>query len=138
MKGAERQVKKNSVRPADSEIERIVNTYADSLYRMCMVSLCNRFDAEDAVSETIMRFIRYSPVFRDKELVVQQPYGKVYLTEYGRQTAAQYERYVNNLAVCLIRAGLPLSTQGAQQAACVLLAELPEACIRKMEKVVDN
>lgn len=60
-------MKRNSVRPADSEIERIVNTYADSLYRMCMVSLCNRFDAEDAVSETIMRFIKYSPVFRDKE-----------------------------------------------------------------------
>ena len=81
---------------------------------------------------------RIVAVFRDKELVIQQPYGKVHLTEYGRQTAGQYERCVNNLAACLIRAGLPLSTQEAQQAACVLLTELPEACVRKMEKVVDN
>ena len=54
---------------------------------------------------------RIVAVFRDKELVIQQPYGKVHLTEYGRQTAGQYERCVNNLAACLIRAGLPLSTQ---------------------------
>lgn len=41
---------------------------------------------------------RIVAVFRDKELVIQQPYGKVHLTEYGRQTAGQYERCVNNLA----------------------------------------
>lgn len=81
---------------------------------------------------------RIVAVFRNKELVIQQPYGKVHLTEYGRQTAGLYEQCVDNLAACLIRAGLPLSAQEAQQAACVLLTELPEACIRKMKKVVDN
>lgn len=79
-------------------------------------------------------------VFRQKELVEQQPYGKVHLTEHGRQIAEQYEHCVHNLAVCLTQTGLPLSEQEACDAACILLPELPEHCVHKIKhlKVVDN
>lgn len=79
-------------------------------------------------------------VFREKKLVEQQPYGKVHLTEHGRQTAEQYERCVNSLAQCLMRTGLPLNGQEAFGAACMLLPELPEQCVHKIEqlKVIDN
>lgn len=36
-------------------IESIVNTYADMLYRICYVILKSKSDAEDAVQETIIK-----------------------------------------------------------------------------------
>lgn len=83
---------------------------------------------------------RVVSVFREKELVEQQPYGKVHLTEHGRQTAEQYAGCVDSLAECLVRTGLPLNKQEAYDAACVLLPELPEHCVHEIErlKVVDN
>ena len=57
---------KTSVRPAD-EIERILRQYGDALYRLCLAMLGGSHDAEDAVQETLIRFFRKAPVFRDAE-----------------------------------------------------------------------
>lgn len=81
-------------------------------------------------------------LFRQKDLVTQQPYGKLHLTVQGNTQAAQYERCVVHLADCLIEAGLLLDAREAYEAACVLLPELPAHCIHAVErdsqKVVDN
>ncbi len=49
------------------KIKKAVETYGDSLYRLCLVMLGNSSDAEDAVQETFMQLIRYEPEFRGNE-----------------------------------------------------------------------
>ncbi len=51
-----------SERPADS-IEAIVQTYGDLLFRLCYILLGNEADAEDAVQETLLTFLKKAPVF---------------------------------------------------------------------------
>ena len=48
-------------------MEEIVQSYGDMLYRLCLVMLGNASDAEDTVQETLLCYIRKSPVFKDKE-----------------------------------------------------------------------
>lgn len=56
----------SSVRPADV-IERIIETYGNILYRTCFVLLKNESDAEDAVQETIIKYMQKAPKFKDSE-----------------------------------------------------------------------
>lgn len=56
-----------SVRPTDEDLENLVLTYADQLYKLCFSILGNRADAEDAVSDVIVKYMTRSPVFRGEE-----------------------------------------------------------------------
>lgn len=58
---------KQSDRPSDEEIELVIDTYSDMLFKICLVILCNASDAEDAVQETIIKYILKSPQFNDAE-----------------------------------------------------------------------
>ncbi|HIV85841.1 MAG TPA: sigma-70 family RNA polymerase sigma factor [Candidatus Monoglobus merdigallinarum] len=60
-------MKKLSVRPADSEIEDVVNKYSGMLFKLCFTVLYSNADAEDAVSDTFLRYITRSPEFADEE-----------------------------------------------------------------------
>lgn len=55
-----------SVRPAD-EIETVVRTHGDMLFRICLVMLGSESDAEDAVQDTLLRFMQKAPVFDSPE-----------------------------------------------------------------------
>lgn len=57
---------KTSARPAD-EMEKIMHTYGDMLYRLCLVMLGNSSDAEDAIQETMLTYLQRTPTFRDAE-----------------------------------------------------------------------
>ena len=57
---------KPSVRPAD-EIERIVREYGDMLFRVCLVMLGSESDAEDAVQDTVIKFMQKAPAFDSGE-----------------------------------------------------------------------
>ena len=59
-------MKNPSVWPAD-DVERILNKYGDMLYRVCILMLKNESDAEDAVQETLIKYCRKAPAFRDSE-----------------------------------------------------------------------
>ncbi len=59
-------MKETSARPAD-RIERLVNAYADDLYRICLFRLQSAPDAEDAVQDTFLKLIEKRPVFRSEE-----------------------------------------------------------------------
>ena len=61
-------MEKSSVRPADG-VERIVHIYGNMLFRICFVMLGNEADAEDAVQETILRYMQKSPVSESSEHV---------------------------------------------------------------------
>lgn len=71
---------------------------------------------------------RIVSVFREKQLVDQQRYGKLHLTAYGNEVAALYAGRVYHVADCLMQTGLFVTRQQATDAACILLPELPESC----------
>lgn len=52
---------KSAVRPTDDEITDTVKNYSNMLFKLCFTILCNRSDAEDAVSDTFYRYISKAP-----------------------------------------------------------------------------
>lgn len=59
-------MKNISARPAD-DIEVVVRTYGDMLFRLCLVTLGNTNDAEDAVQETMIKYMQKAPRFESEE-----------------------------------------------------------------------
>ena len=55
-------MKKISARPADN-LERIMNTYGNILFRPCLFTLGNSSDAEDAVQDTLIKYMQSAPNF---------------------------------------------------------------------------
>lgn len=49
--------------PAKGTPERVVEQYGDMLYRLCLVALGSRADAEDAVQDTLLRYLQKAPDF---------------------------------------------------------------------------
>lgn len=49
------------------KIEHIVEEYGDILFRICFIKLCSKQDAQDAVQETLLRFMEQRKDFRDEE-----------------------------------------------------------------------
>lgn len=47
------------------EMERIIRTYSTSLFKLCLVLLCNQQDAEDVLQETFLRYVSKRPSFTD-------------------------------------------------------------------------
>ena len=58
---------KNSTTRPDCDIEALVNTYGDMLFRLCVVMLGSETDAEDAVQETFIRYTQKAPDFESSE-----------------------------------------------------------------------
>ena len=56
----------SSARPAD-DIERVIHTYGNMLLRLSLAMLLNEADAEDAVQETVIRYMLYAPDFKNPE-----------------------------------------------------------------------
>ena len=52
---------------AAQDLERVIAQYGTMLFRVCMLTLENRMDAEDAVQETLFRYLYRAPAFRDAE-----------------------------------------------------------------------
>ena len=48
-------------------ITAAVEVYGNTLYRICLVSLGNSADAEDAVQDTFLKYIQKAPVFESDE-----------------------------------------------------------------------
>lgn len=55
-----------SVRPAD-DVETVVHIYGNMLFRICYIMLGNETDAEDAVQETIIKYMQKAPNFENAE-----------------------------------------------------------------------
>ena len=45
----------------------VIRQYGNLLYSICLMTLCNRQDAEDAVQEAFLRYLLKTPTFRDAE-----------------------------------------------------------------------
>lgn len=59
-------MERSSVRPTDGA-ETIVHIYGNILFRLCLVMLGNDTDAEDAVQETIIKYLQKAPSFENSE-----------------------------------------------------------------------
>lgn len=59
-------MKLTSARPADGA-EDILNKYGNNLYRICLVTLKNQADAEDALQDTLVRYLQKAPRFESEE-----------------------------------------------------------------------
>ena len=52
---------------SEKEIEKIMDDYGNTLFRICLVMLGNSHDAEDAVQETLIKYLQKTPDLKDKE-----------------------------------------------------------------------
>ena len=59
-------MRNTSTRPVDC-IETVVSAYGDLLFRLCLIMLGNTADAEDALQETFIKYMRKAPVFKEAE-----------------------------------------------------------------------
>jgi RNA polymerase sigma-70 factor (ECF subfamily) len=51
----------------ETEGQALVNSYGDMLYRLCLCTLRNAADAEDAVQEVLLKYITHAPAFDSEE-----------------------------------------------------------------------
>ncbi len=59
-------MKPSSVRPTDGA-EKMLQTYGNLLFRLCLILLGSEADAEDAVQETMLKYLQKAPVFESAE-----------------------------------------------------------------------
>ena len=61
--------KAKEVKHMDSgkDIREAVVKYSDTLYKICIVILCNEYDVQDAIQDTFCRYLEKKPEFRDEE-----------------------------------------------------------------------
>ncbi len=60
-------MRNQSGRPTEEDIKWAVETYSDMLFRLCLTILGNRADAEDALSETMLRYLTKGQRFDSEE-----------------------------------------------------------------------
>ena len=51
----------------EEEIKELVEKYSSMIFRISYCILCNAYDAEDAVQETLLKYITKAPEFNDEE-----------------------------------------------------------------------
>ncbi len=56
-----------SGRPTEEEIKTVMDTYSAMLFRLCLTILGNSADAEDALSETMLRYLSKPQRFGSEE-----------------------------------------------------------------------
>ena len=96
-------MKHTSVRPADG-IEQIVDTYGNMLFRLCLLTLGNTSDAEDAVQETFIHDDNWRPIYCWEPLNAHEEQGNYTGNAFDVGTKAIYESVYR-----AITEGAPLS-----------------------------
>ena len=60
-------MQQNTPVPQRDRLEKIMQTYGNILFRLCLLTLGNASDAEDAVQETFLKYLRKAPDFENEE-----------------------------------------------------------------------
>lgn len=59
-------MEKSLVSP-EKDLEKLMQTHGNKLFRLCLLTLGNASDAEDAVQETFIKYLQKAPRFVDEE-----------------------------------------------------------------------
>lgn len=57
----------NLFNSSGDELENKFDNYGNMIYKICLVILCNHYDAEDALQKTFLRYVEKKPIFNDCE-----------------------------------------------------------------------
>lgn len=60
-------MQQNTPVPQGDRLETIMQMYGNILFRLCLLTLGNAADAEDAVQETFLKYLRKAPGFENEE-----------------------------------------------------------------------
>jgi RNA polymerase sigma-70 factor (ECF subfamily) len=58
---------KNSLSLSKDNIEEIIKTYSDMVYRLAFSKTGNKYDADEVYQEVFLRYVRKNPTFSDEE-----------------------------------------------------------------------
>lgn len=103
-----------------NNIELIVNTYGDMLYRLCYVILKSESDAEDIVQETFIKYIEKKQVFKDDE------HTKAWLITVAKNKCRDMLRYKQRHSHIDIDNIKEVSAQSSDIGILEILMTLPE------------
>lgn len=79
-----------SARPAD-EIESMMHTYGDMLFRLCLLILGNACDAEDVIQETMIKYLQKASQYHFKD----EEHKKAWLIKVATNGSKDVLRYRN-------------------------------------------
>lgn len=112
-------MEKSSVRPTDGA-EEIVYTYGNMLFRLCLVMLGNDADAEDAVQETIMKYLQKAPSFKTSE------HAKAWLITVARNECRNILRFKRRHEQISLENLVDVSFDATESGIMEALMSLPE------------
>lgn len=102
------------------DVESIVEQYGNMLYRICFVMLGNKFDAEDALQETFIKYLQKAPSF-DSET-----YEKAWLIKVASNKCHDLQRYRQKHRTEDIDELWDLSADEAEESVLPALCALPD------------
>lgn len=111
---------KNSTTRPDCDIEALVNTYGDMLFRLCVVMLGSETDAEDAVQETFIKYMQKAPDFESSE------HEKAWLITTSKNKCRDMLRFRQRHPQISIEYMQGLSSDSADSGILEALMSLPE------------
>jgi RNA polymerase sigma-70 factor (ECF subfamily) len=65
VKGVDKRM--NPLELQGDDIEKVVLKYSNMIFKICLVLLCNEYDAKDAVQDTFFKYIRNTKRFENEE-----------------------------------------------------------------------
>lgn len=108
-----------SARPAD-ELERVMQTYGNMLFRIALITLGNASDAEDAVQDTLIKYMRKAPKFQERE------HEKAWLLKVTANTCKDLLRFRNRHQTVDIEEIQEFSRETSDTGILEALMSLPE------------
>lgn len=110
------------------EAERLIEAYADAVYRLAYARTGSREDAEDVTQETFLRLVRTGPRFRDGE------HCRAWLLRVAMNCAADlhrsaWRRHTRPLEEAEQLAAVPEETAGGVMEAVLALPERYRAVV---------
>ena len=72
---------------SDEELERTIQTYSDTLYKICFLILKNEHDVKDVLQETFIKYMTKSPAFESEE------HKKAWLIKVSQNKCKEFLRF---------------------------------------------
>jgi Mn-dependent DtxR family transcriptional regulator len=114
---------------SDIQLQYLTVIY-DLAQTMLDVGVADIAKAKGVSKAAVTRMVR---VLMDAGLVVQETYGKIYLTDTGFLTAKRLRQKTELLSSLIPKMGLTLDREEVQRAAYALALSLPEQSLEALE-----